>query len=142
MVEKMIEIKEVIKKLVPAGSDGEDLLIPLSSVISALQQTSHESICHYYDEKYSFGVEVDPAKESCWDGFVRIFNSEKIITKIISADTDGPMTLNDCLDVAKKLKINGVIYVIFADWLSGDMYAYGNYNDGKWHYYGRTGGFA
>lgn len=138
----MIDINNIIKKLVPAGSDGEDLLIPLSSVISALQQTGHESLCHYYDDKYSFGDEVDPAKESCWNGFVRIFNSEKIITKIISADTDGPMTLNACLDVAKKLKINGVIYVIFDDWLRGDMYAFNNYADGKWHYYGRTGGFA
>lgn len=138
----MIKIKDVIKKLVPAGSDGEDLLIPLSAVISALQQTNRESICHCYDEKYSLGDVVDPAKESCWDGYVMIFNSKKIVTKIIPADIDGPMTLNACLDVAKKLKMDRPICVIFDSWTRGDMYAYGNYNDGKWHYYGRTGGFA
>lgn len=53
------------------------------------------------------------------------------------------LTLNDCLNIAKEngYKV-GTVTVLSESYLEGNIYRYGNYNDGKWYEIGKLAGFA
>lgn len=51
--------------------------------------------------------------------------------------------LSDCLNIAKENGyIRGTIVVLNESYMAGDVYRYGNYNDGEWWKIGSLAGFA
>lgn len=85
---------------------------------------------------------VDGNKTGIWDGIARIINDNKgkTIYKTANGDeTDTFLSLNDCL---KEINYSyGVCVVIMETELSGKVYHFGEYRNGKWYEYGKTEGF-
>lgn len=53
------------------------------------------------------------------------------------------LTLEDCLNIAKENGYTrGTILVLSESYMTGDVYSYGNYNDGEWWRVGSLVGFA
>lgn len=53
------------------------------------------------------------------------------------------LTLEDCLNKAKENGYTGgIILVLSESYMTGDVYRYGNYNDGEWWRIGSLVGFA
>ena len=53
------------------------------------------------------------------------------------------LTLEDCLNKAKENGYTGgTILVLSESYMTGDVYRYGNYNDGEWWRIGSLVGFA
>ena len=89
-------------------------------------------------------AEVDGDKVGTFDGVIHISTETKARTVYHVAmgdESDRLISLNDCLELIG-YENDEVAIVIIDDALRGEAYIYGNYNDGKWHKYGETCGYA
>lgn len=96
--------------------------------------------------------EIEDAKKfKFYDGFVIVIYEDYCIQHVI-VDVDEPLSLWDIEQEVIKLKKekgikpynlqHDIIHVIHDDYLTGEVYVYGNYADKKWWIYGETMGFA
>jgi hypothetical protein len=92
-------------------------------------------------------MEVNGNEVGTWDGIIKIIleqgeeiKCKKIVLVAQGTEDDKYITLNDCLDIIGYK--DGICTVIIDDCLSGRIYQYGNYRDGKWYEYGKTKGYA
>jgi hypothetical protein len=78
-----------------------------------------------------------------YDGIVTIVFNDIAITKHISAEYEEGLTFINALELAEGYGYTGgVIIMICEDLLSGVVYKYNNYCDGRWHQVGSTCGYA
>lgn len=86
--------------------------------------------------------------EILWEDIKIIFNNKCInIFNDLEPDYENNcmkgLTLGDCLNRAKENGYKGgTILVLSESFLTGDVYRYGNYNDGEWYRVGSLVGFA
>ena len=83
-------------------------------------------------------IAIDGDKVIFTDGILKIFSHIEIITRYIDAQTDKPISLNDCL---KFINQSGVITVIYDQATNGVIYQWGKHGD-IWEEVGATIGYA
>lgn len=89
------------------------------------------------------GTKINGDEIVFYDGFIRIFTDDKIVTKILVYDggeNSETISLNDCLKIIGYE--SGICFVIHDNYLSGTIYMYGNYIPASWIKYGETMGYA
>lgn len=83
-----------------------------------------------------------------WENIKIIFDNKNIeLYNNLEPDYDNNcmkgLTLEDCLNIAKENGYTrGTILVLSESYMTGDVYSYGNYNDGEWWRVGSLVGFA
>lgn len=93
---------------------------------------------------------IDGKETKIYDGVVRIVynnfdkgtTAKTIYLAAEGTEDDKCICLDDCLELIGFEKNKGVVYVTFDKCLQGTIYDFGNYNDGQWHKYGETRGYA
>ena len=94
-------------------------------------------------------MEVNGNEIGIYDGLITIIvydydneeiSGKRIIQTAMGTENDKFITLNDCLNIVGYTK--GTCVVIFDDYMRGEMYQYGRYEEGKWYKYGETIGFV
>ena len=86
---------------------------------------------------------IDMNDTALSDGIATIVFDDKCIEKIIDAEYDAYLDFQEVLDIAKRNGYTeGVILLICEDLLTGSVYKYDNYCDGKWYRVGTTCGYA
>lgn len=94
----------------------------------------------------------DPKKVICSDGIVRVITGERSRRMTVLAEEELPITLEDCLTVAKVLGYDeahptDIVLVIAEDYTEGKIYKYGNHQNPQtkrpcWELVGETSGIA
>lgn len=87
----------------------------------------------------SFNANVDD-KTELQEGLCKIIFGNKCVD---ATQSDTPLTLNDCYDLAVKngYNGNGIIFVFAESALSGEIFSYG-LNNSHWEFIGTTLGYA
>lgn len=74
------------------------------------------------------------------DKYINLFND---LEPDYNNDCMKGLSLKDCLSIAKENGYTcGTILVLSESYMTGDVYRYGNYNDGEWYKIGSLVGFA